>query len=54
MTTMTIDKPTNLLKFNIREVSKKRIIRKIWFLDKESLSLIDRRILKIFEIKNKE
>ena len=37
--------------FNIKELSKKRIIRKIWFLDKEVIKIIDNKVKKVFEIK---
>ncbi len=39
--------------FSIREISKKRIIRRIWILDKRILKIIDNKISKIFEIKQK-
>lgn len=39
--------------YNLKEVSKKRIIRKIWNLDEIFIKKIDKKILKIFQIKIK-
>jgi len=47
---LKLDSIVDLL--SIRQVSKKRILLKRWFLSKKELEKIDKQILKIFEIKN--